>query len=85
MPTLPAGVVRVFFAELARGPIGLVCFTGALVGERGSLQCTRGNRRVVVKKRNTHESFSGVLEPAALELNIASEKTRLSIHAAFGL
>jgi hypothetical protein len=54
-------------------------------GYRGFVQRARSDGRIVVKQSDAFESFAGVIEVPALELDFTCEQARFRVHAALGL
>src|SRR5207247_1223171 len=81
----PADVIRITFAQLAREAVCFLGVTRLAKCHRGFVQRARSDGWIVIKQSDAFESFAGVIEVPALELDFAREQARFSVHAALGL
>src|SRR5216683_4132012 len=63
-PSLPAGVIRIFLAQLPHSAVCFVGLSGALIGGGRFLQRARRDSRIIVKQCHAHERFARVFETA---------------------
>jgi hypothetical protein len=72
---LPAGVVWVALAQLAREAVGFLGVAGVAERHCGFVERARRDEGIVVKQSDAFECFAGVIEISALQLNFACEPT----------
>ena len=82
---LSADVIRITFAQLTREAVCFLGVTRLAKCHRGFVQRARSDGWIVVKQGDAFESFAGVIELSALQLNFAREQARFRVYAALGL
>src|SRR5207247_3794255 len=65
--------------------IGSCRIASTLISCRSLLQSPRRDRRVVIEQSDTHECLARFIKITALELDIARQETRLSVHLSLRL
>src|SRR5437899_4662991 len=82
---LTACVIWVSFVQLPGEPICFVGFASLPICQRSFVQSARSNSWIIVKQRDTLKSLASVIEIPALQLDLARQETRFSIHATLWL
>src|SRR5262245_6793582 len=82
---LPAGVIRITFAQLTREAVCFFSIAGLAKCNGSFVQRARSDGWIVVKQGDAFESFAGVIELSALELHFTRQQARFRVYAALRL
>src|SRR5262249_59975416 len=84
-PPLPAGVIRITFAQLVRKPICFLIVTRLPKSNGGFVERAGCNSWIVVQQSDAFKSFAGVIKIPALQLDFTSKQPCFRVYAALGL